>query len=186
MKPFSLHHLPNALSLARLMVSPFLLVALMLGALDLSLIIFALAALTDAIDGILARRLNAQSKFGAEIDPLADKALTNATFVGLWFGAYLPSWALVPILVIAVRDIAITWLRRSASLQNQPMKTSRSAKVKTALQLLSAFVLLTSLHFSGTVAGVAYFAGLFGLFAAAGLAAWSGVSYYQGWRTNLS
>lgn len=113
-----------------------------------SLIIFTIAALTDAFDGFLARKYKVESRLGAFLDPLADKFLTFAGFVCLPFldPVQFPWWAIV---LIVVRDVTVTALRMFASSKSIVMETRSTAKLKTAIQmgylyvaLLSGFLLL--------------------------------------------
>lgn len=107
----------------------------------LSLLIFFIAAATDFIDGYIARRFNAESDFGVFLDPLADKFLTVAGFICLPFldPNQFPMWA---VLLIVVRDIAITSLRIYAGRKGIIMETRYTAKLKTALQMMYLYAAL--------------------------------------------
>lgn len=107
----------------------------------LSIIIFVIAAATDFIDGYIARRFDVESDFGVFLDPLADKFLTFAGFVCLPFldPDQFPWWA---ILLIVIRDIAITSLRIYANQKGVTMETRITAKAKTALQMFYLYVAL--------------------------------------------
>lgn len=99
-----LRHLPNALTALRLIIAPFLALMLVEGYYRMAFASFALAGLSDALDGYLAKRLAHGSKVGAWLDPAADKALMLVTFVTLAYIAASPVW--LASLVIA-RDVAI-------------------------------------------------------------------------------
>lgn len=101
----------------------------------LSIAVFAIAAVTDFFDGYIARHYEAESKSGIFLDPLADKVLTFSGFVCLPFiSAHIfPWWG---VLLIILRDTTITLLRIFAETQNTEVKTSYSAKVKTAVQMI--------------------------------------------------
>lgn len=107
----------------------------------LSLLVFTIAALTDAFDGYLARKYKVESKLGAFLDPLADKFLTFAGFICLPFldPAQFPWWAII---LIVLRDIIVTVLRLFASSKNLVMETRSTAKIKTAIQMGYLYVAL--------------------------------------------
>jgi cardiolipin synthase len=105
--------------------------------------IFLFASLTDLLDGYLARRLNQQTELGKFLDPLADKFLVLGAFVTLIFlSEQIPVWM---VLCIVGRDVLITFFRYLAIYQGSSLRTSRLAKAKTAFQMFSIFVILTSL-----------------------------------------
>lgn len=106
----------------------------------ISCLIYLVAALTDYFDGWLARRLKAVSVWGNFIDPLADKILTSTALIAFVMLKIIPLWMVI---VVLIRDFGTTFLRIYADSQNIPMKTSKSAKFKTFLQMLFiAFILM--------------------------------------------
>lgn len=107
----------------------------------ISLIVFAVAAITDAFDGYFARKYDAESDFGVFMDPLADKFLTFAGFVCLPFldPEQFPWWA---ILLIVLRDAGVTILRVFSSRKGIQLETRQSAKIKTAVQMGFLYVAL--------------------------------------------
>ena len=125
-------NLPNKLTLLRIvLILPFLLV-LYLGvplAPYIALVIFALASLTDMLDGQIARKRGLVTDFGKFADPLADKMLVTAAM--LWFVeiGQMPGWAL---LVVIVREFAVSGLRMVASDKGRVIAAGWSGKVKTA------------------------------------------------------
>lgn len=105
--------------------------------------IFLFASLSDLLDGYLARRLNQETELGKFLDPLADKLLVLGAFVTLIFlSEQIQVWM---VLSIVGRDIFITFFRYLAIYQGSSLRTSRLAKAKTAFQMFSIFVILTSL-----------------------------------------
>jgi len=100
----TLSWIPNALTLARLALVGPVLWSLSEGWILLAAGLFAVAAVTDALDGYLARRLNARTALGAVLDPLADKALLSGAYVVLAWQGVLPVW--LGVLVVG-RDLAI-------------------------------------------------------------------------------
>jgi len=94
----SLATLPNLLTIARLILSPFIFAAIVSGRHENALILFALAALTDGMDGLLARRINQATLLGAYLDPIADKILLSGVYISLAVAGKIPSWLVVIIL----------------------------------------------------------------------------------------
>ena len=105
--PFSMAQLPNALTVLRFLVIP-LFVVLVLGADHAyswtAALVFAGAAITDQIDGFLARRWQVESRFGKIADPLADRLMIDAAVICLWLEERLP---LAAVAVILARDILL-------------------------------------------------------------------------------
>lgn len=133
---------PNQLSLLRIILSPvFLLFFLSDSSFDrqLSLIIFFIAVSTDWYDGWHARKFGSVSKFGIFIDPLADKILTSAAFIGFYFLKIVPLWMVI---VIVVRDLVITLYRSYQELKGKTLKTSFIAKTKTFIQMTYIFIVV--------------------------------------------
>jgi CDP-diacylglycerol---glycerol-3-phosphate 3-phosphatidyltransferase len=132
-------NLPNALTVLRLLLVPLFgwLLLRQGGADDASRIgaflIFAVAMVTDKIDGDLARRRGTVTDFGKIADPIADKALAGMAFVGLSVLGDLPWWVTI---VVLVREIGVTVLR-FAMLRYTVLPAGRGGKVKTALQALA-------------------------------------------------
>lgn len=95
--------------------------------------------MTDWYDGWHARKYGLESKFGIFIDPLADKILTSAAFIGFYLFGIMPMWMVI---VIVARDIIITMLRSYEELKGRTMTTSFIAKTKTFLQMSYIFLIL--------------------------------------------
>lgn len=127
--------LPNAISVLRAVsVVPVVLLldppAIAMGALA----VFALAAMSDAIDGPLARRLGAVSRLGAFLDPLADKVLVLGTLGALVArGAVDP----LPVQLIVAREVVVTAVRGAAATRSLVIVASAYGKAKAALQILA-------------------------------------------------
>lgn len=136
--------LPNFLTLLRVLVVPVLVVCFVQGTTlsrYIAVGLFIFAAITDFVDGYLARRWKVISTFGALIDPLADKLLVMTALVmlvdaqePLTARSVLPGWMAVMILA---REIWITGLRGWAATMGEIMSASWSGKVKTTLQLVA-------------------------------------------------
>lgn len=105
-------NLPNLLSLVRMGLIPFFIIALSRGEMGEALIIFVVAGVTDGLDGFIARVTGTQTKLGAYLDPAADKLLQVSAFVVLTFESVASAFAIpfwVTVLVIA-RDVLIVVL----------------------------------------------------------------------------
>ena len=95
-------------------------------------IIFFVAAISDFVDGWVARKFKISSKFGEQFDPLADKVLTLSAFFAFAIEGIIPFWCVI---IVAIRDAANTMIR-FLFLSKKNISTSLSAKIKTALQLI--------------------------------------------------
>src|SRR5579871_6531190 len=102
-----LRHIPNILSAARLALAPYLFVLLWRREYQLALAIIILAGITDGLDGLLARKLNANSRLGAYLDPIADKILLSGAFLTLALDGAIELWLAV---LVFARDIVILLL----------------------------------------------------------------------------
>lgn len=134
--------LPNQLTILRIILTPlFLYFFLFEGTLhkEISLAIFFIAALTDWYDGWLARKFNYFTDWGRFWDPMADKILTSAAYFGF---VYLDVLEIIPVLLIILRDFAVTIFRNYADKKGMTFATSKYAKWKTAVQLTFLYYLL--------------------------------------------
>ena len=142
-------HLPNSISISRILLTPVFLVLILVDTFlgqVLALSVFVIAAVSDYLDGMIARRYGADSALGRYLDPLADKILVLSAFCVLPFllPGVVPWWAVI---VIAVRDIAVTVLRAVAISRGKPLRTLPLAKTKTAAQLTFLIVVMLLLVF---------------------------------------
>ena len=104
-----------------------------------SFLIFAIAGITDWLDGYLARTLNAQSSFGKMLDPVADKLLVATALVIL---VHQDRADVLPAIAIICREILVSGLREHLAGTNISMPVTRLAKYKTALQIIAISALL--------------------------------------------
>lgn len=135
-------NLPNLLTLLRILVIPVVLVFLDRGSpfnCFLAAIIYACAAVTDFLDGYLARRRGLVSVLGKFLDPLADKLIVMATLVWLVTMGRIAAWVVV---LLLARDITITALRALASSEGFIIAAGRGGKSKTALQMVGIICLI--------------------------------------------
>ncbi|MDR1711760.1 MAG: CDP-diacylglycerol--glycerol-3-phosphate 3-phosphatidyltransferase [Propionibacteriaceae bacterium] len=144
-KPW-LRHVPNALTVLRLILVPIFLVFLFAHP-DLwewrlaSALAFSVAIATDFADGRIARKYDLVSDFGKLWDPIADKALTGAAFVALSILDELPWWVTI---IILVREWGITWMR-VVMLKYGVMAAAAGGKVKTFLQSIALILYLLNI-----------------------------------------
>lgn len=135
-------NLPNFLTLLRILAVPVVVVALLDGTPHgdtLAAIVFALAALTDGLDGYIARSRDSVTTFGKLMDPLADKLLITAALISLVSLNRLPAWVAM---VIIAREFAVTGLRSIAADRGVVIAASWMGKVKTVLQIGAVFALI--------------------------------------------
>jgi CDP-diacylglycerol---glycerol-3-phosphate 3-phosphatidyltransferase len=134
--------LPNQLTVLRIILTPVFLVLFLTGDpffIRISMIVFIVAAITDWYDGWLARKFNYITEWGKFLDPLADKILTSTAFLGFVAVGVLQLWMVI---LIIVRDLAITLFRIYADYRKLNFTTSKSAKWKTFLQMFFLYYLL--------------------------------------------
>lgn len=181
MSPFV--NLPNALTLARLILIPVFIIIYYLPlawAHAAAAIIFAIASLTDWLDGYLARKWHQMSTFGAFLDPVADKLLVTSSLLIL-VGEYNLHYITLPAIIIVGREIVISALREwMAELgRRASIAVNFVAKVKTAMQMTAIALLLAYSSYTS-------WWGLLGvllLYVAAILTLWSmGIYFLMTWR----
>ena len=139
-------NLPNLLSLLRIILTPLFIIFLFRDDKLLALIIFAVAAITDAYDGHLARKYNQITSQGKFLDPLADKILVLSAFFSFAFIGIIDFWMVG---IITFRDMFITGLRWIISNKGFEFVTSKLSKYKTAFQLTIIILTLIFLTVEG-------------------------------------
>ena len=137
-------NLPNALTVARILLVPVLVILLLEATPNGSIVaaaVFAIAAATDGLDGYLARRRKSITTFGKVMDPVADKLLIVAALIVLVSLDRLAAW--VAMLVIA-REFAVSGLRIAAGQQGVVIAASQLGKIKTVLQIAMVMALIAA------------------------------------------
>ena len=132
-------NLPNSITLLRVILIPVFVVLLMTGHNYIASGIFIFAALSDALDGYLARRLDLVTNFGKIMDPLADKLLVFSALLCLVELAVVPAWMAI---VILARELTITSLRSIAAADGVVIAAGMSGKIKTVFQMVAIPLLL--------------------------------------------
>jgi len=136
--------LPNSLSLFRILLVPLLVVVLLTkfeGREFVGLGVFLLAALTDLLDGWLARRFKLETRLGKLLDPAADKILMAAAFISLveLNPGLVPAWMVVAIIS---RELAVSGLRSFAAAEHLVIGASFAGKIKTFVQVVAVSLII--------------------------------------------
>ena len=138
-------NLPNLLSLFRLFVTVFFILLAAYGRYSLALALFVLQAVSDLLDGFLARKMGAKTNLGAFLDPLADKVMLAASYIVLACQAIIPLWLVV---LVIFRDLVISvgfLILVKRGLQTVPVP-SMVSKITTVLQMVTIVYVLWSTH----------------------------------------
>lgn len=147
----ALYWLPNLLTILRIISVPFFIAGILSLAFEWNLFLakawvllglFILAALTDYLDGYLARKWNVVSGFGRMIDPIADKLLVAGCVIAFSIATLGNPLFLVPSLAIVFRDILVSGAREHAALVGRAMPPTNLAKWKTAFEMLAIAILI--------------------------------------------
>lgn len=147
-------NIPNLLTFGRVLAIPFF-----VWLLDVpspvrgfwACIVFTLAAITDMLDGYLARKLNVVSVLGKFLDPLADKLIVMAALVWMVPMGRIPAWVVV---VLLGRELAVTGLRSVAASEGVVISAGNEGKTKTALQMIGIIALLLGYPYHMRYAGL--------------------------------
>lgn len=167
-------NLPNKLTIARMAMVPLFMIALLMNtpaSRIIATVIFALASLTDMLDGQIARKYNMVTNFGKLMDPLADKVLTAAAMICLVELGDLAAWIAV---VIIFREYLITGLRSVAASENIVVAANIWGKVKTVCQMIALMLLMVKPQVVA-LCGIDF--GLWIMYVAVALTIYSGLDY---------
>jgi cardiolipin synthase len=173
--------LPNALTIARIGLVPLFVAAFFLPGDTgrwIVFVLFCLAGITDAFDGMIARRLGAESSFGRMLDPIADKLIVSAALLMLVADRTISGIHLVPALVILCREILVSGLREFLAEAAVSLPVTRVAKMKTVVQVTAIAALIACSASERMLPGVTGIA-LIGLWVAAALTLYTGYAYFQ-------
>jgi CDP-diacylglycerol--glycerol-3-phosphate 3-phosphatidyltransferase len=171
-------NLPNALTLTRILLVPVLVVALTVeteGGSAIAAIVFVIAALTDGLDGYIARTRQAVTTFGKVMDPVADKLMIAAALIALVSLDRLAAWVAM---VIIAREFAVSGLRIAAGQQGVVIPASELGKAKTIVQVVAVLALIAAPHHDAAwVDGLVY--------AMVAITVVSGADYFLNFRRKL-
>ena len=148
-------NLPNILTILRIFFVPLLVAAMVQEGFWLqrpwlvtkdfiALSIFLCAAITDILDGYLARRWKQVTTVGTLLDPIADKLLVSAALISLVQTHKVPAWMVV---LIIGREFAVSGLRSIAAAEGYTIQASELGKTKTVLQVIAISIVLLSVHY---------------------------------------
>ena len=172
----SIFNLPNSLTLFRVACIPVLVILLFFPnklTSFLAALVFALASISDLLDGFLARRRQLVTTFGKFLDPLADKLIVSSALIMLIPLGRAPAWMVV---VIVGRELAITGLSSMAVSEGKVISADELGKKKMVFQIVAILGLL--LHYQ--YFGINFHAvGMFFLWLAVIITLWSGFNYFR-------
>jgi CDP-diacylglycerol--glycerol-3-phosphate 3-phosphatidyltransferase len=171
-------NVPNVLTVLRILLVPVLVVALTTGLKNgdtIAAVVFALAAITDGLDGYIARSRKSITTFGKVMDPIADKMLITAALIALVSLNRLAAWVAM---VIIAREFAVSSLRVAAAQQGAIIPASILGKIKTVIQVVAVMALIAANDPHATWVNV-----LVGLMVVATVA--SGVDYFLNVRREV-
>jgi cardiolipin synthase len=175
--PPQLMSLPNQLTIGRILAIPVICIFVLIGwdwLRWLALILYIAAALTDWLDGFLARRMNLNSALGKMLDPIADKLLVGALIVTFAWTRDFTAWDLLPAIAILLREIFVAGLREYLGNRSISVPVTFMAKWKTTAQLVALALIMAAPMLLG-LAFIAHFA----LWVAAILTVWTGWEYLR-------
>jgi cardiolipin synthase len=137
----NLSQLPNLITLSRIALVPALILLLKDQDYTAALVVFAIAGVSDGLDGLLAKRLGHTSQLGAILDPIADKILLVSAYVMLTVLGHLPFWLM---LVVAFRDLTIVggYLAYTSLIGPVQMRPSLLSKLNTVIQIALVVLVL--------------------------------------------
>lgn len=147
-------NIPNLITFARILMIPLCLWFLDKDTPEAGFwaaIVFTAAALTDALDGYLARKLNVVSVLGKLVDPLADKLIVMASLIWMVPMGRIPAWAVI---ILLARELSITALRAVAASEGVIISAGQEGKTKTALQMIGIIALLAGYPYHLSYLGI--------------------------------
>jgi len=180
--------LPNLLTISRIVAIPLVIAAFYLPpAVDQdwarwgACTIFSAAAITDWLDGFLARRMKLNSALGKMLDPIADKLLVGALLITLAWTRDLNGWDLIPAIAIMLREIFIPGLREYLGGRSIDVPVTMLAKWKTTVQLVALGLIIAA----PMLLGLAFISHVV-LWIAGALTVWTGWEYLRSTWPHLS
>ena len=189
-----MYRLPNAITIARILLVPVFVIAFAIPGTSWRLVAFAvfcIAGLSDALDGLAARKLNAGSDFGRMLDPIADKVLVAVALMMLvaegsvreftefnWDPNLRSLLRLVPALIILSREILVSGLREFLAETRVKIRVTAVAKLKTTIQMIAIGAMILGPIADEYLPGASYFA-YAALWVAAALTVYTGVAYFN-------
>ena len=138
-------NIPNSLTILRILLTPLFAICLIRHLLDAALTVFAVAAVTDGLDGLVARLFRQKTTLGAFLDPTADKLLLATAFVTLAIQGMMPSWVTV---IVMTRDVLILFGVVLLNIMGREFEAKPSflSKITTVVQLATVLSVLVGFH----------------------------------------
>ena len=141
-----LKKIPNILTIGRIIIVPFFVIAFFLPGFYgdiIALILFIIASFTDFLDGMLARMMEQESKLGELLDPIADKIIVAAALILLVMNGTIKNYEVIAAIIILTREILVSGLREFLAKGRIKLPVSNLSKLKTVLQMVSIGLLLS-------------------------------------------
>ncbi|WP_440909095.1 CDP-diacylglycerol--glycerol-3-phosphate 3-phosphatidyltransferase [Candidatus Pelagibacter sp.] len=141
-----LKKIPNILTIGRIIIVPFFVIAFYLPGFYgdiIALVLFIIASFTDFLDGMLARMMEQESKLGELLDPIADKIIVATALILLVMNGAIKNFEVIAAIIILTREILISGLREFLAKGRIKLPVSNLAKLKTVLQMVSIGLLLS-------------------------------------------
>ena len=141
-----LKKIPNILTIGRIIIVPFFVIAFFLPGFYgdiIALILFIVASFTDFLDGMLARMMEQESKLGELLDPIADKIIVAAALILLVMNGTIKNYEVIAAIIILTREILVSGLREFLAKGRIKLPVSNLSKLKTVLQMVSIGLLLS-------------------------------------------
>ncbi|MGI9383109.1 MAG: CDP-alcohol phosphatidyltransferase family protein [Methyloligellaceae bacterium] len=174
-------NIPNLITVGRIFLVPLVVWLIISGNMQLAVVTFVIAGLSDALDGYLAKRYNWQTVLGAYLDPVADKALLMSIYVVLGIFGHLPVWLVIAVVsrdVIIIGAILLSWI------VGRPVKVHPLyiSKANTAGQIFLAALVMADLGFS---LGLAWLTGVV-IWVTGALTVLSAGAYLVSWLRHMA
>ncbi len=139
-------NIPNLLTIIRILLTPVFVILMLQGRCFFALLIFTIAGLTDALDGLMARLFNQNTPIGKVLDPIADKALLSTAYIITAYLHIIPSWLSVVVIsrdIIILAGVLILFIFRSGV----DIKPTPLSKWTTFIQLITIFIALLNKNY---------------------------------------
>ena len=173
---------PNSLTLFRILAVPVIVILLLFPnrlCTFIAALIFSAAAITDYLDGYLARRRGLVTDLGKVMDPVADKLLVSSSFIMLASLHWIPAWM---VCIIVGRELAVTGLRNIIAEKGEDISASWLGKYKTGFQIAAIIPLIFHYQYFGINLHAIGYVFLIGALI---FTVWSGVDYFVRFRRLL-
>jgi cardiolipin synthase len=176
-------NIPNIITLGRLLIVPVIIVLMLDSRYGLSFLLFAVAGLSDGIDGFIAKRFNQATRLGAYLDPIADKALLVSIYIALGYKDHIEIWLVI---LIVSRDLLIIGAVVLSYLIDHPIDISplMISKANTVAQITFAGIVLAILSQEQISGAKVVFSSL--SYVVAVTTVLSGALYLKGWILSVA